>query len=56
MKSQVADLTGVIETRSKDEQEKKNKRVEKILGIIGLILALTSLLGFYKDLKEFGLF
>ena len=56
MKSQIADLTGVIETKYKDEQEAKSKRLEKILGIIGFLLALTSLIGVYKDLKEFGLF
>jgi hypothetical protein len=56
MKSQIADLTGVIETKYKDEQDAKSKRLEKFLGIIGFLLALTSLIGVYKDLKEFGLF
>lgn len=56
MKSQIADLTGVIETKHKEQQEAKSKRLEKILGIIGFLLALTSLIGIYKDLKEFGLF
>lgn len=56
MKSQIADLTGVIETKYKDEQEAKGKRLETILGIIGFLIALTSLIGVYKDLKEFGLF
>lgn len=56
MKSQIADLTGVIETKHKEQQEAKSKRLEKILGIIGFLLALTSLIGVYKDLKEFGLF
>ena len=48
MKSQIADLTGVIERKYKDEQEVKRKRLEKILGIIGFLLALTSLIGVYK--------
>lgn len=56
MKSQIADLTGVIEKKYKEEEEQKGKRLEKILGVIGFLLALTSLIGVYKDLKEFGLF
>jgi len=56
MKSQIADLTGVIEKKYKEEEEQKGKRLEKILGFIGFLLALTSLIGVYKDLKEFGLF
>jgi len=56
MKSQVADLTGVIESKYKDIEHKKSKRLEKTLSIFGFIIAITSLIGVYKDLKEFGLF
>lgn len=56
MKSQISDLANIIEIKQQKTQEEKNKKFERLVAIIGIILAATSLLGFYLDLKEVGLF
>lgn len=56
MKSQISDLANIIEIKQQKIQEEKNKKFERLISIIGIILAATSLLGFYLDLKDLGLF
>lgn len=56
MKSQISDLANIIEVKQKNLEEIKNKKFEKVVAVVGTILALTSLLGVYMDLKELGVF
>ena len=52
MKSQISDLANIIEVKQEKLKEEKNKRFEKMVAIIGIILAATSLVSFYQDIKE----
>ena len=52
IKSQVSDLTNIIESKHKAYLEEKTRKNEKALTWIGLAIGLASLVSVFKDLKE----
>ncbi|MBE0492680.1 MAG: hypothetical protein IBX44_10605 [Sulfurospirillum sp.] len=52
IKSQVSDLTNIIESKHKAFLEEKTRKNEKALTWIGLAIGLASLVSVFKDLKE----
>lgn len=52
MKSQISDLANIIEVKQQKIKETKNQKFERMIAVLGIILAATSLVGFYQDIKD----
>ena len=56
IKSQVVDLTTIIESKHKAFLEEKSKKNERKLTLIGIAIGIASLVSVFKDFKElFGI-
>lgn len=52
IKSQITDLTGVIEVKQKEERDNKAQKIERTLTLVGIAIGIASLVSVFKDLKE----